>query len=257
MSTPIKVSIPETIEAATGALEGIEALLRAKGWERAAIVYAFTANQQGSQTDQRKVADRLGINEFARLGISGLTTKDSVQLYRSLWAEHGDPDIGPGDTVILPELDFPPTRTGTDGYNTIEGAKRTISKMDPAVRSQALSELASEEPEIAEAVVEAVIANPDLYDDAERRIPRVETPEVPKHPHNIDDCYEDISGAFHHMLIDLGVAIEHMEEAIQNGWRFGELEWNALTQAPGLTWKESLVEFGKLVAMVEIDKARI
>jgi hypothetical protein len=129
-----------------------------------------------------------------------------------------------------------------------------VDGWSPEQRKQAAERLAKVEPE---AVVEAVIANPDLYDDAERRMPRVETPSAPERTRNIDDCYRDIEKAQHHMVIDMHEAIRFMEEAIQNGWRFGELEWAALAQTPGLTLQEQFTEFGKLVAMMEIDKARI
>lgn len=42
-SLPLE-TIPETIEQATESLTGLERLLTAKQWERAAIVYAFTRN---------------------------------------------------------------------------------------------------------------------------------------------------------------------------------------------------------------------
>jgi hypothetical protein len=54
-------------------------------WGTAAIVHAWTDNQQGTQGDQKKVSDRLGFQEFAALGIRGLSSVPSVRKYRRAW----------------------------------------------------------------------------------------------------------------------------------------------------------------------------
>ena len=124
----VKVTLPGSITEATERLEGIESLLTSTGWERAAIVYAFTEDAQGRRTDLSRKGEKLSMADFAELNINGLKKPDTVAKYRALWAEHGDTTIKPGDTVTLPDLDFPPTRTGTDGYETDEGLAGTIRK---------------------------------------------------------------------------------------------------------------------------------
>lgn len=104
-----EVAIPATIEEATASLNGIGGLLTAKEWERAAIVYAFTEDQQGKHFDGNP--SRLSITEFAKLGITGLTTREAVARYRNTWIEYGVLGIKPGDVTDLPDADWPPMST--------------------------------------------------------------------------------------------------------------------------------------------------
>jgi hypothetical protein len=254
------VAIPATIEEAVGALTGIDALLTAKGWERAAIVYAFTANQQGSQTDQRKVADRLGVNEFARLGIAGLTTKDTVAYYRSCWLEGGgDPNIGAGDTVTLPTGKFPPNPDSNFGSRiSPTKARETMEQWSPEAKAAAIESLIVD-PDVEEKLTDELAqVRPELIDKAMDKAVAL-TPDVPQAPktRTMADCHWEMEQALNHMLIDMSAAIGLAEEAIQNGWGVGDLEWAALAQTPDPTLQDSFTEFGKLVAMLQIDKARI
>jgi hypothetical protein len=176
----MKIQIPKTIEAAKAELGGIDALLTAKGWQRAAIVYAFTRNGQGERSDLTSAESRRGsltISEFAALGIKGLTGRDTVRLYRDLWAEHGQP-AGPGDSVELPDLPFPPTAQGTphvlSDSASLEQKANTLTTLleDAEVRARGVRKL---KPAQREAVVDAVV---DVIaeeaavssDDAEDRI---------------------------------------------------------------------------------------
>jgi hypothetical protein len=150
------VSIPASITEATSRLEGIDALLTAKGWERAAIVYAFTEDAQGSNQYGSSIGEnssKLSLTAFADLGINGLKSRDSVRLYRTLWEEHGDPITAPGMMVELPTIDFPPTRTGTNGVNTPEGAVKRVDEMDTETRAAVVAAIAKTDPD---ALVEAM-----------------------------------------------------------------------------------------------------
>ena len=169
-----KVVIPTTIAAATEALAGIESLLRAKGWERAAIVYAFTEAEVGSNQHSGAAREvvRLPVREFARLGITGLSTQDTVRRYRSLWAEYGDPDIGPGDTVTLPDLGFPPEEQNL-GSRMPKDVDDAVSKLVEVHGAEPVAEaVAKSEPR---AVAASVVAHPDIFDEAERQMPRLDT----------------------------------------------------------------------------------
>ena len=75
--------------------------------ERAAIVYAFTYDTGGGRPKSGEKSS-LTISDFADLGLAGLTSRDTVRDYRPMWAEHGDPDVGPGSRVTIPVIDFPP-----------------------------------------------------------------------------------------------------------------------------------------------------
>ncbi len=106
------IQIPKTIDAATKALEGIGALLRAKEWERAAIVYAFTYDTGGGRpTQSGEKSPLLTIDGFANLNLRGLATRNSVRVYRKnwLWAiDNGYAmDINPGDKAEPPDVKWP------------------------------------------------------------------------------------------------------------------------------------------------------
>lgn len=108
--TPGEVHVPESIEAVVDKLDGVVELLTAGQWATAAIVWAFTEDKQGANQHQKKVSDALGIEEFSKLGIRGLSSVPSVRKYRKRWQEAIDEGIAepsePGRHVRLPDLDF-------------------------------------------------------------------------------------------------------------------------------------------------------
>lgn len=119
---PKTFTIPDTID-------GVAGLLNARGWERAALVYAYTkpGAGQGTRTD-RTSPEKLGevpttfpcsMAEFARLEIVGLSDEATVKIYRDRWAEamrkRKARAVKPGDTIEVPDLKWEPT---TVTYNT-------------------------------------------------------------------------------------------------------------------------------------------
>ena len=130
MGAPKRVLVPASIDDARGRLIALDGIATAAGWERAAIVFAFTRDGRGSPKNPG-----LGIlcQDFAKLGIQGLSSKNSVTLYRDNWKaaiEQGEAtEVKPGDRITLPDIDWPATRTGTDGYNSAEGARKTMRKI--------------------------------------------------------------------------------------------------------------------------------
>ncbi len=105
----MKTRIPGTIEEAVDQLAGIGSLLRAKEWERAAIVYAFT--EEGTNQHDLLHEYSCSIREFAAKGIKGLSTEESVRKYRKNWVwaikNAGATTITPGDSITLPVDDWP------------------------------------------------------------------------------------------------------------------------------------------------------
>jgi hypothetical protein len=104
----MNIDIPKTLSDAIVGLNGLNALLTAKQWERAAIVYAFTepGNGQGERTDRHEhridTDAKLSVRDFAEQGISGLTTQNSVRMYRRAWQkaiDAGAPDVHAGDSI--------------------------------------------------------------------------------------------------------------------------------------------------------------
>lgn len=128
------ITIPATTDELRSSLDGLGKLLTAKQWERAAIVYAWTSDDT-PQGPRRSVArtshTRLSFREFSELGIAGLRSKDTVALYHRTWRDNGgDTSIERGSVVAqLPTADWPPTRTGTDGHSSADGATRTTRRI--------------------------------------------------------------------------------------------------------------------------------
>jgi hypothetical protein len=156
--TTKKIKIPEDIGSAESRLAALDGIATATGWERAAIVYAFTYDAGRGRPTVNAGNSAFTVKGFADLKIVGLTDRGTVNVYRDHWKEAiatGDAvDIQPGDTVTLPAIPFPPTETGgTKGYNTPEGAQKTIDKIVQKHGAQVLA------PQVAKPAVAAAVAN--------------------------------------------------------------------------------------------------
>ena len=183
-----KVTIPASIEEATERLEGLGALLTATGWERAAIVYAFTRLDEKGGDRKSEAAikvrsdfDRLTPDEFAALGIHGLKSKNTVRLHHERWAEHGRAKtVKPGQTVTLPTVEWPPIdpRVGENGRLQLSPTTPIGDVLDRLKKergSEAVADAIADDPELAEplisnvalknpeAITEAMNADPDVY----------------------------------------------------------------------------------------------
>lgn len=110
MTTTTKIPTAEELK---DRLAGLDALLTAKQWERAAIVYAFTTNAGpgGGRTKRNPPPPKMTMREFARQGFAGLTTNKSVERYRATWVlainRGWAVPVDPGDLVRLPHQEFP------------------------------------------------------------------------------------------------------------------------------------------------------
>jgi len=106
----VNIHIPASLDEAKSALNGLGALLTAKQWERAAIVYAFTepGNGQGRHEPLRKSEQRLSIAALAAERIVGLESRNTVAAYRNAWQSAIDDGqaqaVGPGDQVEVPSV---------------------------------------------------------------------------------------------------------------------------------------------------------
>jgi len=128
------IEVPQDLAAAKSALNGIERLLTAKGWERAAIVYAFTTPSQGQRSDLGGKAPKLSFEAFAKLGVKGLTDRHVVAEYRAIWQRAIDDGhaakVKPGDIVTLPTTKFP-------GRQDAAGLRRYVEQ-DPTAVARAM-----------------------------------------------------------------------------------------------------------------------
>lgn len=148
---PKKITIPATIQEAATALNGLEALLTAKEWQKAAIVAAFV-----KPGIRRAHGQFMTSTQFAELHITGLQSVHSILLYAQRWLDaHDGIHPEPGAQVALPEIEWPSTRTGTDGYDSEDGAVETIKKLTRK-HPDALTKAAEQSDAVAEATADAV-----------------------------------------------------------------------------------------------------
>jgi len=146
------VKIPATISAATKELNGLGALLTAKNWARAAIVYAFT--YQGTNQHDGNPSGSLSISDFAKLGITGLREREDVGYYRKAWEaaiDDGAEEATPGGEVSLPTLMWPPSPRARKTKDVISSGIRN----HPEKFMEALKD-----PNVSEAVAQVLIDEP-------------------------------------------------------------------------------------------------
>lgn len=150
----LKVQIPRSIDDAKERLNGLDRLLIAQGWERAAIVYAFTEDVARGEVGRGRNRSRNSViyscAEFAELGIHGLLHHETVRTHRRNWQKAIEKGwavhIEPGDEVELPEEDYP--HTGNGG-----GSRDAFTKDTPvSEKIEALDTIMEKEPEFAKAV---------------------------------------------------------------------------------------------------------
>jgi len=149
------IQIPATIEEAVAQLGGLGQLLTAKGWERAAIVYAFTHDTPRGSVGRGRVrsekSETYSLKEFADLKIHGLMSWATVQEHRENWKEamaNGwvEP-VAPGDKVVLPTEPYPPSPRDGQGkrigvHAPVEAKLKEVKRLaelDPAF-AQALDQ---------------------------------------------------------------------------------------------------------------------
>lgn len=142
----MKVQIPASLDEAVTTLGGLDRLLTAKRWERAAIVAAFVTLSEGK--GKRNVTSDISPVEFAALGIAGLTSKNTVAEYVRRWLEQR-PAPRPGEKVDLDGLpEWSKPDPGTRYEPGTAGAVKRITDQ-PATVAKAL-----EDPVFAEKVAE-------------------------------------------------------------------------------------------------------
>lgn len=155
----MKITIPMSLDGIVADLNGIGALLTAKEWHRAALVYAIT-KRPGKGTyvadlgNDNSIISKISCEEFARLGITGLSHHMTVAVYHDAWqfainAGEAKP-VNLGDEVELPSMPWPPTDPRTGSFQ--QRIVTQVRNAEPETRAQIACELLSE-PEVAEQVV--------------------------------------------------------------------------------------------------------
>jgi hypothetical protein len=173
------------LKAAINALNGIESLLTARQWERAAVVYAFTTAEMGRPKVTSSDDFPLPVARFAELGIAGLRSPTTVAGARQMWEfameRHGCPAAVPGQAVPLPdEADWPGrqddegkvryTRNDPSAFaNRMAGWDESktdafAQDIDDATAEAIVGRLAEDRPEIV--ARQSHVANRHLFDRA-------------------------------------------------------------------------------------------
>lgn len=176
------IQIPSTLDQAKGRLTEIEGIVTAKGWERAAIVWAFTlqANDHVGENPHK-----ISFRAFAALGIVGLRDHGVVGKYHDAWQAALDAGkakaIEPGDRVEIPDLPWPyPSRYEQEHLTPERRAaiESVVGPTGPAVGSVAR---VIDQPSAVAAAIRADEKLAAVAEDAlsERRI-RVVDRRIPK-----------------------------------------------------------------------------
>lgn len=161
--TTIRIPEPDELR---HRLAGIDRLLTARKWERAAIVYAFTdVGGPRNTPSHRPAPPKLNIRNFAGQGYAGLTTPKAVSRYREAWmtaiSQGWAVPVQPGDEVELPDEPFPAWPYG-EGSTWEDHAATSEELVDTARRR---GELANDE-----------LTNDELVAAARRRGERARRP---------------------------------------------------------------------------------
>jgi hypothetical protein len=161
-----RIQIPETIEAATTALNGIDTLLTAKGWERSAIVWAFTYEEGSNWWSASANAGKLTCEEFAALGIHGLSSAPTVLRIRRYWQhaikkEFGEP-VTPGSFVDLPDPTrhrYPGTHLAAEDQPADSGrlVDRLRQDAPPKAKFSAIQEVITSDSEVGKLMDDAFV----------------------------------------------------------------------------------------------------
>jgi hypothetical protein len=124
------ITIPATPGQVDSELLDLGGLITAKKWHRAALVAARVRLGEGQGTSSRSGRGYESASTFAERRIVGLASTTSVSKYVQAWLDTHDGEYPAyGQRVTIPDTEFPPMRTGTDGYESDEGAVKTVRRI--------------------------------------------------------------------------------------------------------------------------------
>jgi hypothetical protein len=154
------ITIPRSITAAQSRLTELGELATATEWHRAAIVATYVPQLESARA-------------FARRGIVGLTTHETVLIYARAWLDRFD-QPKPGGKVTLPTDPWPTTALEDHRYNSVDDREAIIraaeadgtgasKAVDIAKNKAALAAAIKGSPAVAAAAAQAVAeAHPDI-----------------------------------------------------------------------------------------------
>ena len=157
-----RVVIPTTIDKAGERLVALDSLATATGWERAAIVYAFTKDTSQGKRSDLVSSEQVTTRQFAALKIKGLASHNTVDFYRECWkdaiAKGEVTEVKPGERVELPDKEWPPqernqgSRVSADPQKAIQqviaqhGTKATATAVAAAAPDVVVEAVEQSEP---------------------------------------------------------------------------------------------------------------
>ncbi len=152
------IHIPSSFDEAKERLVALDGFATATGWERAAIVYAYTENNLLPSSGKK-----ISFHQFAALGIVGLKSDTTVARFHAAWAtaieQHGAPEVEPGGMVELPTAPWPPAEKS---FNSIrdEGKRKAVTA---EAEAQGISrDMVANIAENKRAIAAAIKADPDV-----------------------------------------------------------------------------------------------
>lgn len=219
-------------------LEDLHSWDKARGWERAALVYAWTEPQQGERTDLGHNGPKLSLTDFADLGIGGLTKRHTVAWYRKQWSDHAAKkylSLKPGDPMpkTWPKTKWPPSPRGTDGFSSPDGAKATLAKI-ARDNPEAFTELVAEDEAVRDVTTTAVAADHtatvsvmNKHDEAHTKKPTTRQPptvvdgalllqQVENLVLKLEDKWPEVTGAIRGGSVPVGDGLPTGEDIISD-----------------------------------------
>lgn len=226
----MSIRIPATFEDARAQLARLDSIATATGWERSAIVYAYTHDGRGRSKNVETTS--LDATQFAKLGITGLTEVHTVTHYRHAWQFAVDAGkavpVGPGDDVEVPDLEWPPNPTVG---RAVKDPARRQAIIDAA--KAAGMEAGSKALDIAanpRSLAVAIMADPSTAEAAREALAKVSLEELRKKQGPMDAVVREVRAAEgptsvgdttrFHLLADLRVCVKAADQAVATTSKF-------------------------------------
>jgi hypothetical protein len=99
--------MPRDREKAVTQLAGIGVILASREWERAALIALLVESKGRGRPKSGVKFEKYSISDFARVGIYGFRSANTIAAYLKIWAMTGLPVPQPGEKVTIPLQDFP------------------------------------------------------------------------------------------------------------------------------------------------------
>lgn len=163
------IQIPRTAKAVVAELGTVGELLTATEWRKAALIASVVRLPGRGARREEAGSSFFTAEQFADQRLAGLRSKDTVRLYVERWLAANDgayPRLGA--KVKLPTDEWPPSRTGTDGYESEDGLAKTVGRLIDKHGPEPIIKAVAKADPIAVAE-EGERRRRQLVDDANRR----------------------------------------------------------------------------------------